>query len=95
MKQHRTAKLLINCNISDYKRLQECNKESAYIWNNLVDRCKNFFECENRVYSLRELKEIVKRINTNVICAINKSIVAEHLFEAYNSISKARKIGED
>jgi putative transposase len=90
---YKTIKLKINCNKSDYKRLQECNKESATIWNECLKKNKELFNKEKKVMSLSELEKFVQNLNTNIICANNKKSVSRKVYEAYKAISRARKAG--
>lgn len=92
-KVYRTVKLKIRCSSSDYIRLRNCNIESAEVWNELIGKAQLLYQKENKLYSLSELREIVKNIVKNNVCAINKKIVADQLFGAYKSISQARKAG--
>lgn len=93
MEQYRTIKLKINCSKSDYKRLQQCNKESASIWNECIASNKNLFKKESKLLSKRELQDLVKDINTNIICSNSKKYVSIKVFDAYKAISNARKAG--
>jgi putative transposase len=86
-------KLKINCNQTDFKKLQQCNKESAEVWNYCIEKVNELYEKDKKLYSKYELQKIVQSINVNTICAYNKQIVAEKLYYNINSISKARKAG--
>lgn len=93
MEQYRTTKLLVNCNKSDNKRLQECNKESAMIWNECLKVNQGSFIHENKLHSKQELRDMIKNITTKHICANNKRYTIDYLIDAYKAISRARKAG--
>jgi putative transposase len=95
MEQYRTIKLKIKCNKSDFKKLLECNKESAIIWNECIKRNKELFEQEKKLLSKGQLEKYVQKLPTNIICANNKKTVSKKVFDAYMAISKARKAGRD
>lgn len=93
MEQYRTVKLLINCSRSDYKRLQECNKESAMVWNFCIQKNKEIFETKQKLFSKHDLFKLVQSFDAKIICAFNKQYTAEKVFDAFRAISKARKAG--
>lgn len=93
MEYYKTMKLKIDSNVSNYKRLQECNKESASIWNFCLSLNRERFEKERKLYEFREMRDLVDKQQTNNICANNKRSVWKRMFEAYKAISKARKAG--
>lgn len=86
-------RLLINCNKSDLKRLQMCNKESAMIWNKCIEANTKLFEENKKLHNRSSLFSLVKDIETEVICSNNKQTVAKRVIDAYKAISKARKAG--
>ena len=93
MNQYKTIKLKVNCNNKDYKKLQQCNKESANVYNILLDANKQNFTLNNKLFSKNELQSLSKNITSNIICANNKQRISHKIFEAYKAISCARKKG--
>jgi len=90
---YNTIKLKISCNKSDFKRLEQCNKESAHIWNLCVSKNNEYYQNNKKLLSIKEIRNIAKQEKTNIICAFNKQTIANKLIEAYKAISKARKAG--
>jgi putative transposase len=93
IKIYRTIKLKISCSNYDLKRIEQCNKESADIWNRCISMNKELYEKEKKSYGKYELYEIAKTFHTNIICAVSKRKVIDKLVEAYKAIFYARKAG--
>jgi len=93
MEQYKTIKLKINCNKTDLNKLFQCNRESALIWNECLKFNQLNYKDNKKLHTTRELVDYTKTIDVQTICANSKQIIGKKIFDAYNAISKARKVG--
>lgn len=95
MKYYKTIKLKISCSNYDLNRLYQCNKESAKIWNECIKQNQILYKSQKKLMNKKQLQEFVRDlyIDTKIIPARVKLVISRKVYEAYKSISKARKQG--
>ena len=95
MKQYKTIKLKIKCNKTDLNKLQQCNIESAMIWNFCIEKNNELYKLKKVLYSKEKLRDFIKCYSTNIICSCNKQVIIDKIIDAYKAISHARKAGRN